>query len=189
MERVTEMLISEYSTNASNSANASNSGSRGYKENSKRFAYLGDIYADNPILDAYCRLVIALARKDVQLIYPQIVEGAYLEYDLLQNMNNLHDISRNKFDENPEIILGLTLRMLNIVTWDHSSQFTKLWANLSAMFDSNRVNEDWCSLKTQTLLMRSLTTLLMRTCMGVSASFPPSTCATYSVRTVTTVVC
>jgi hypothetical protein len=50
-----------------------------------------------------------------------------LEYDLLQNINNMHDSSRQKFDENPEKILVITLRLLNAVTWDHSSQFTKLW--------------------------------------------------------------
>jgi hypothetical protein len=55
---------------------------------------------------------------------------AYLEYDLLQNINNMHDSSRQKFDENPEKILAITLRLLNAVTWDHNSQFTKLWCDL-----------------------------------------------------------
>jgi hypothetical protein len=57
----------------------------------------------------------------------RVVRAAYLEYDLLQNINNMHDSSRQKFDENPEKILVITLRLLNAVTWDHSSQFTKLW--------------------------------------------------------------
>jgi hypothetical protein len=158
MERVMELLLSE--------------------ADNKRFAYLHDTCADNPVVNAYCDLVTALARKDVQLIYPQIVEGgtlrvscrwscrvvgrvvscrvvscrvvcracflmcvlgvlwcahtAYLEYDLLQNINNMHDSSRQKFDENPEKILAITLRLLNAVTWDHNSQFTKLWCDLPA---------------------------------------------------------
>ncbi len=58
------------------------------------------------------------------------VRTAYLEYDLLQNINNMHDSSRQKFDENPEKILAITLRLLNAVTWDHNSQFTKLWCDL-----------------------------------------------------------
>lgn len=37
------------------------------------------------------------------------------------------------------------------------------------MFDVNKVNEEWCTLKTQSLLARSLTTLLMRSCLGESA--------------------
>jgi hypothetical protein len=128
MERVMELLLSE-------------------AEN-KRFAYVRR-QPSTP----YCDLVTALTRKDVQLIYPQIVEGgtlrvpcvschascmcsdvcctrtAYLEYDLLQNINNMRDSSRQKFDENPEVkILAITLRLLNAVTWDHNSlQFTKLW--------------------------------------------------------------
>ncbi|ELR14180.1 HEAT repeat domain containing protein [Acanthamoeba castellanii str. Neff] len=154
MERVMELLLSE--------------------ADNKRFAYLHDTCADNPVVNAYCDLVTALARKDVQLIYPQIVEGAYLEYDLLQNINNMHDSSRQKFDENPEKILAITLRLLNAVTWDHNSQFTKLWANLLAMFDVNKVNEEWCSLKTQSLLARSLTSLLMRSCLGI-ATLPETT--------------
>lgn len=55
MERVIEILLSE--------------------DTNKRFAYLRNTFADNLVLNAYCKLVIALARKDVQLIYPQIVEG------------------------------------------------------------------------------------------------------------------
>jgi hypothetical protein len=55
MERVMELLLSE--------------------ADNKRFAYLHDTCADNPVVNAYCDLVTALARKDVQLIYPQIVEG------------------------------------------------------------------------------------------------------------------
>lgn len=55
MERVMEILLPE-GTN-------------------KRFAYLDKTFVDNPVFNAYCHLVVALARKDVQLIYPQIVEG------------------------------------------------------------------------------------------------------------------
>jgi hypothetical protein len=55
MERVMEILLSERAN--------------------KRFAYLDNTFADNPVVNAYCHLVVALARKDVQLIYPQIVEG------------------------------------------------------------------------------------------------------------------
>ena len=58
MERVMELLLSE--------------------ADNKRFAYLHDTCADNPVVNAYCDLVTALARKDVQLIYPQIVEGGTL---------------------------------------------------------------------------------------------------------------
>jgi hypothetical protein len=36
------------------------------------------------------------------------------------------------------------------------------------MFDVNKVNEEWCSLKTQSLLARSLTSLLMRSCLGIA---------------------